>query len=150
MSKNIISAAFALAVLSLVFGCKPKAQEVNGSVSIKEGMPSNVTANAVQPQPGPYYTPETVSEPLNVEPRERENSEGFLMPSQKEIQQALKNTGLYDGEIDGKIGPKTKAAIEEFQTRNNLKVDGKVGPDTWSRLQGYLNLEPASSSGVKE
>ncbi|MCX5716492.1 MAG: peptidoglycan-binding domain-containing protein, partial [Candidatus Omnitrophica bacterium] len=45
----------------------------------------------------------------------------------KQIQTALKNAGLYIGQIDGKIGPLTKKAIEEFQKSNGLKVDGKVG-----------------------
>src|ERR1700722_18869192 len=47
-------------------------------------------------------------------------------PTPKEIQQALKNAGLYDGKIDGHMGPKSKKAIEAFQTQNGLKADGKV------------------------
>ena len=59
-------------------------------------------------------------------------------PSSQDIQQALKNLGLYDGSIDGNIGAKTKRAIREFQAQNDLKVDGKVGPKTWARLQTQL------------
>ncbi len=54
------------------------------------------------------------------------------------IQKALKNSGLYEGAIDGKVGPRTKAAIREFQRKNNLNVDGKVGPKTWALLSKYL------------
>ena len=60
-------------------------------------------------------------------------------PSPKEIQQALKNAGLYDGKVDGHVGPKTKKAIEAFQTQNGLKADGKVGRKTWKALSVYLN-----------
>ena len=60
-------------------------------------------------------------------------------PSPKEIQQALKNAGIYDGKVDGNIGPKTKKAIEAFQTQNGLKADGKVGRKTWKALSVYLN-----------
>jgi peptidoglycan hydrolase-like protein with peptidoglycan-binding domain len=63
----------------------------------------------------------------------------FVKPSPREIQTALKNAGLYEGEIDGVIGPKTKKAIEDFQMQNNLKVDGKVGPKTWEKLKLFLN-----------
>jgi peptidoglycan hydrolase-like protein with peptidoglycan-binding domain len=56
-----------------------------------------------------------------------------------EIQTALKNANFYTGSIDGKIGPKTKAAIEEFQKANGLTADGKVGPKTWQILGAYLN-----------
>lgn len=55
-----------------------------------------------------------------------------------DIQKALKNAGFYTGSIDGKIGPKTKKAIVEFQKANGLKTDGKVGPRTWAALEKYL------------
>jgi murein L,D-transpeptidase YcbB/YkuD len=60
-------------------------------------------------------------------------------PTPKEIQQALKNAGIYDGKVDGNIGPKTKKAIEAFQSQNGLKADGKVGRKTWKALSAYLN-----------
>jgi peptidoglycan hydrolase-like protein with peptidoglycan-binding domain len=66
------------------------------------------------------------------------------------IQQALKNAGLYDGSIDGKIGPKTKRAIEEFQRQNDLQVDGKVGQKTWEKLKVFLAMpepNPAPAEG---
>jgi murein L,D-transpeptidase YcbB/YkuD len=63
----------------------------------------------------------------------------------KAIQQALKNAGLYTGKVDGTIGPKTKRAIEAFQTNNGLKADGKVGRKTWKALSAYLNM-PAEVS----
>ena len=59
-------------------------------------------------------------------------------PSIQDIQQALKSANLYQGKIDGALGPKTKKAIEDFQTKNNLKIDGKVGPKTWEKLKTYL------------
>lgn len=56
----------------------------------------------------------------------------------KNIQTALKNSGFYAGEIDGKIGKKTKEAIKEFQKANGLKGDGVVGKQTWAKLQKHL------------
>ena len=60
-------------------------------------------------------------------------------PTNKQIQQALKNAGVYDGKVDGNVGPKTKKAIEAFQSQNDLKADGKVGRKTWKILSSYLN-----------
>ena len=60
-------------------------------------------------------------------------------PSNKEVQKALKNAGLYDGKVDGNIGPRTKKAIEAFQSQNGLKADGKVGRKTWKALSVFLN-----------
>jgi len=67
---------------------------------------------------------------------------------EQQIQTALTNAGLYTGAIDGKIGPKTKRAIETFQTNNSLKVDGKVGPQTWAALEQYLAGAPASGAST--
>ena len=55
------------------------------------------------------------------------------------IQAALKNLGLYTGKIDGKIGPKTKEAVREFQRQNGLAADGKVGPKTWAVLKKSID-----------
>jgi len=64
---------------------------------------------------------------------------GPYKPTATEIQSALKAAGFYTGTVDGKIGPKTKKAIAEFQKANNLTADGKVGLKTWNALSKYLN-----------
>ena len=63
-------------------------------------------------------------------------------PTAKQIQQALKNAGFYAGKVDGTVGPKTKKAIEAFQSQNGLKADGKVGAKTWKLLSAHLNAAP--------
>jgi len=69
-------------------------------------------------------------------------------PDDVSIQKALKKAGLYKGAIDGKIGPKTKEAIKEFQRSNGLVVDGKVGPKTWAALKGYLIESDVSPADI--
>lgn len=59
-------------------------------------------------------------------------------PSAQDIQQALKNANLYEGKVDGIIGPNTRKAIEAFQSQSGLNADGKVGPKTWQKLKEYL------------
>ncbi|MDP3041695.1 MAG: peptidoglycan-binding protein [Candidatus Omnitrophota bacterium] len=56
----------------------------------------------------------------------------------KQIQITLKKAGFYQGEIDSKIGPKTKKAIIDFQRLKRLKSDGVVGLKTWEELSKYL------------
>ncbi len=64
---------------------------------------------------------------------------GFELPSIS-IQQALKNSGHYDGALDGKIGPGTRSAIREFQRDSGLKPDGIVGRNTWQKLKAYATV----------
>lgn len=70
---------------------------------------------------------------------------GPYKPSIKDIQSALKNAGCYTGKVDGRSGPVTKKAVENFQKTNKLKADGKVGPKTWDVLSGYLSPESSIS-----
>ncbi len=74
---------------------------------------------------------------------------GPYRPSAKEIQTALKNSGFYVGSVDGKLGPKSKSAIEAFQKANGLTADGKVGPKTWTALSRYLNAALSSPASTQ-
>jgi len=104
--------------------------------------PASSTAewpSAAQPQ-----TPAGISvagAPVTVSPG---SSAAILKPSTREIQQALKNAGFYQGSVDGKLGPKTREAIREFQRVHQLKVDGLVGKQTWEKLAPYTNGSAAS------
>ena len=77
-----------------------------------------------------------------------------VKPSTRDIQQALKNSGFYQGSIDGKMGPLTRDAIREFQRVHGLKDDGVVGKQTWTQLSTYANLsspggEPSAAEPLK-
>ena len=41
-------------------------------------------------------------------------------------QQALKDIGMYGGDVDGLYGPMTRAAIQRFQKAHSLAADGEV------------------------
>ncbi len=58
--------------------------------------------------------------------------------TKEDVQTALKNAGYYNGDVDGKIGPKTRAAIKAFQEDMGLKVDGIAGKQTKEKLHKYL------------
>jgi cytoskeletal protein RodZ len=57
----------------------------------------------------------------------------------KQLQQALNSLGYDVGTPDGVYGPKTEAAVKEFQTKQNLTADGIVGPQTLRALSAALN-----------
>lgn len=56
----------------------------------------------------------------------------------EKVQSALQSAGYYKGNIDGKVGMKTREAIAEFQRDRGLKADGIVGRATWTELKTFL------------
>jgi len=49
-------------------------------------------------------------------------------------QQQLAREGYYRGQIDGVLGPETRAAIAQFQTNHGLRVTGALTTDTLGAL----------------
>lgn len=73
----------------------------------------------------------------------------------KELQTALNRRG-YGLEVDGVFGVKTRAAVRDFQQKNQLKLDGIAGDETWGRLMradtapGEATKSAAVLSGVSD
>lgn len=51
------------------------------------------------------------------------------------VQEQLNRLGYAVGAVDGFVGPKTIAAIKDFQTMNGMDVDGKVTEELISKLR---------------
>ncbi len=49
-------------------------------------------------------------------------------------QQALKDKGHDPGKIDGKMGPRTRAMLSDYQKAKGLKVTGQLDNDTRGKL----------------
>lgn len=149
MDKRFAAAAVILAVAVALgaAGCKSKVQEPVTEESSFESVemitPTSDEMLSVQAvvEPAQSVATETIP-PTAAVPRVAEKPlvvvTQMAQDRNKEIQMALKNAGFYAGAIDGKIGPKSKQAILDFQKANGLKVDGKVGPKTWAALEKYL------------
>jgi peptidoglycan hydrolase-like protein with peptidoglycan-binding domain len=54
----------------------------------------------------------------------------------KLAQNQLKQQGLYDGPVDGIVGPQTKSAISQFQKKAGLRQTATLDQQTLSRLMG--------------
>ena len=57
----------------------------------------------------------------------------------RDVQYVLKELGFYKGPVDGKMGPKTQAAIMNFQKARKMKADGVAGPQTKKQLAKALS-----------
>jgi peptidoglycan hydrolase-like protein with peptidoglycan-binding domain len=53
----------------------------------------------------------------------------------RDAQQALADMGLYTGRIDGLYGPRTIAAVQEFQRQQGMQADGTLDADTMANLR---------------
>jgi len=138
--KVLVVAVVALVVLPLaLFGCKGRVDKSleEPKTEVTETAPQ--TQGAAITEPAQSIATETIPPTATPQMAEQKNaiSQG-KETRDKDIQRALANAGLYNGPIDGKIGPKTKKAISEFQKAKGLKADGKVGPKTWVELEKYL------------
>jgi len=63
--------------------------------------------------------------------------------------QKLLNQHGYNLKVDGIFGPKTLAAVKDFQKKNGLKVDGIVGPKTLAKLAPQTAAKPATPAASK-
>ncbi|MBI3324943.1 MAG: peptidoglycan-binding protein [Candidatus Omnitrophica bacterium] len=134
--------------VSILTGCAAgqSAQEINrlrSDVSLLDQRVGQLERSSVKPSssaewPAQAQAPGAAASVATPEAPRTSSGVPILKPSKKEIQQALKNAGVYQGPVDGKIGPRTRDAIKEFQRIQGLKVDGVVGRQTWEKLSPYL------------
>jgi hypothetical protein len=64
---------------------------------------------------------------------------GDKLPSVGVLQKLLNRAGA-KLDSDGIFGPRTLAAVQQFQRANHLKQDGIVGKKTWAKLTESVNL----------
>jgi peptidoglycan hydrolase-like protein with peptidoglycan-binding domain len=64
----------------------------------------------------------------------------------KAVQQALKDKGHDPGDVDGKMGPKTQAALRDYQQKEGLKATGRLDTETAAKL-GVQTKADAGSAG---
>jgi lysozyme len=69
-----------------------------------------------------------------VDTSQPELSRGSVGDAVKRLQQLLLSKGFDPGPLDGVFGPRTLAAVRDFQREGAISVDGVVGPQTWGAL----------------
>lgn len=75
---------------------------------------------------------------MKIEREEKKIERGMKGDDVERLQKELKKLGYDPGPIDGKFGPKTEAAIKEFQKKKKLEEDGIVDPKTAKAINAAL------------
>lgn len=95
--------------------------------------PSNPPAAAPATPPttpaGPAAAP-TEPEAIPAMPEENQMTEA----DRRRVQAALAQLGYYDGRVDGRFGPETRAAIRRFQHEIGADMTGRLTPEQAGRL----------------
>ena len=128
MKLNLIAMAVAAAMLSFGAVAQDKKQESQGAQS------SSSASKEQKPGSGPSASGD----------KQSQRSETI-----KEVQTKLKDQGQDPGPADGVMGPKTQAALKEFQKDKGLKETGQLDQQTLSALgvSGSAAAGGSSASG---
>ena len=66
------------------------------------------------------------------------------------VQQALKDQGHDPGDIDGKMGPRTQAALRDYQQKQGLKATGQLDAETSAKLgvESKTSAAPSAAPSI--
>ena len=66
-----------------------------------------------------------------------------------QAQQQLRQQGYDVGQVDGKLGPKTKQALREFQQDKGLSASGQLDQQTAQALSSAGNIQQGQMPGPR-
>jgi peptidoglycan hydrolase-like protein with peptidoglycan-binding domain len=70
---------------------------------------------------------------------------GSTGDSVRSMQERLKQLGYFEGKVSSGFYIRTKTAVTQFQSQNDLKKDGIVGEDTWIAIWSTNAVDAAST-----
>jgi peptidoglycan hydrolase-like protein with peptidoglycan-binding domain len=76
--------------------------------------------------PSPNYAPPP--------PQVAEAQQAVTPDTIRQVQQTLQQQNMYRGQIDGVWGPRTQAAVRDYQQKNNLGSSGQLDQPTLASL----------------
>ena len=120
------------------------ADGIAGPTTWQKLLPAPGDVIAIAAPPAPIAPPRRVEQAQPPVPNQAPLGPPVLRaeaagPAVSQLQRELQELGYYDGPIDGGFGEETLAAVEQFQTDQQLLVDGVVGQSTWDALSAELD-----------
>ena len=83
-------------------------------------------------------------QPADNRAADNHGNSGF---SVRDVQQELKQAGLYNGTIDGVWGPESRNAMQQYQKQHGLYASGQLDHDTLQAMRGDNGAIQSGSSG---
>lgn len=118
-------------------GMQPPLSSGASGMSAHPAAPDAAAPNTGAPNTGAMSapaSPDTMGAGTPTQAR-RTASPGIV----REAQSKLKQQGLYNGAVDGKLGPETRAAVSRFQKKNGLPQTASLDPQTLASLVNNNN-----------
>lgn len=139
-SPDFPTAAAKLAKLEQVISELPKAPEVNGAENARKVVAEKLEswrtkwrqlhATEAPPPEKPFDLKGIFAPDLPIADKDDTTRCGALALAQRR----LKETGLYQKDVDGLTGRNTHDALIEFQRRNNLPLTARLDQATWQKF----------------
>jgi len=123
---------------------EPKAESTMDTIKDKaESAKDTIKDKAVR-------TKDTIKEKFaHAKDKMRSKTDGRVsMSDTRAVQGALKTQGFDPGPVDGRMGPRTRAALTDYQRKNDLPTTGMLDDATMSKLNvrsGRADDVPAAS-----
>src|SRR5213082_2055274 len=92
---------------------------------------------------------ERAKDKTKAKAREAKDKVAGKMESSDDVRQAqtaLKDKGHDPGPIDGIHGPRTSAALRNYQKSENIKVTGRLDSETRTHLMGQASASPSTTT----
>src|SRR5271166_4458765 len=127
---------------ALLLACNPATPTPSATPSPTPSVTPTPTATPIPtpsatltPTATPIPTPSATPTPTpSATPPHAATSIPEPTPTTAAVQRALAQRGYYKGRIDDKLGPETRRAIREFQSKEGLRASGRVDSATIKKL----------------
>ena len=140
--QRFLTAAAVVASVALATTSLATAQT---STSPRSTMPSTSSPSSTSPG---VTSPSTGAATIHSSAANTDASMDAQSPETiKQAQQQLKSQGLYNGAIDGQMGPETASALSKFQQKNGLPANSELDQQTMAKLMGNGSTSPNAGSG---
>jgi peptidoglycan hydrolase-like protein with peptidoglycan-binding domain len=134
MTKRLLASTACLAIATALLAAPAVAQTPASPAAAAPAAPA-AAAPAPSAAPAPASAAPATATPMKAAPAHAAGSHAMTHSQRVERLQTALNTNGAQLAVDGKMGPKTRTALEAFQKAHGLKATGRVDKETMAALR---------------